>query len=61
MAKPTDKPNAAAFGKARAALAKRGLTPAHLRDAVGDAPSGRTWREIAEALAGWLKQRPKSS
>lgn len=53
-------PSAAEFGQMRAYLAsKLGLTPAQLNAAVGPNPGGRSRGQIAQALAGWLKQQPK--
>lgn len=50
------------FGRLRSHLASRlGFSPAHVDDAVGEMPAGRTRQEIAARLAAWLRDRPKAT
>lgn len=59
MPKPTTKPTASALGTFRAKCAQLGIKQTDLNAAVGATVSGRTWKQIGDALIAWLKDRPK--
>lgn len=52
-----DVPTLAQLTALRTFLASKGLTVANLTDSVGDTVAGRTRRQIARALARWLRNR----
>ena len=62
MPKPSkDVPNAGEFARLVAHLKGRGAKAAELAAGLGGNPNGRTRRQIADALAAWLRGRPKGA
>ncbi len=57
--KSNETPTAAEFGQLIAAMAKRGRTAQAARAVIGNAPQGRTRKDIADALIAWARQLPK--
>jgi hypothetical protein len=51
-------PTNSEFGQLRAYLGQQGMDQEDLKDAVGNAPAGRTRAEIVAELKGWLRSRP---
>ena len=60
MPKSKDKPTAANFGQFRSRCAQLGIKQAELDAAVGTKVNGRGWKQIADALILWLRDRPKA-
>ena len=53
-------PDAAEFGQLRAWLATNGVRAGDLNAAAGAGVGGRTRRQVAQQVAGWLRGRPRA-
>lgn len=61
MSKPQDIPMPAnEHARLTTLLTKAGAKPNDLSVSIGNAPQGRTRKQIADALITWLKTRPKA-